>query len=340
MSATANLKTSYLGLELKNPVIAGASDLTANVDKIRAMEDAGAAAIVTKSLFEEQLQFEQFQMEDQANEVNYRHPMMTTVFPDGMDVGPDEHLMWVEKTKNAVSIPVIASLNAVTPEAWVDYAKALAGTGVDALEVNLYASPRGLERPGSDIESEQIAILGQIKEAVDIPISAKLSPFYANPLNVIAAMDRRGVDGFVLFNKLFQPDMNVEKETHIFPMNLSSEGDCRLALRYAGLLHGEISASICSSGGIFSGQDVVKVLLAGADCVQMVSALYRKGIEHIGAVLEELSQWMDGHSYESVSAFQGTLNRTNTPDPWAYTRAQYVKLLLRGNPLERTWPND
>jgi len=341
MSTTqTTLETTFIGLKLKNPVIAGASDLTANLDRIRKLEDNGAAAIVTKSLFEEQLQFEQMRMEDQENEVSNRHPMMTSVFPQGIEIGPEEHLMWVEKAKKAVDIPVVASLNAVSPEAWMDYAKALAETGVDALELNLYASPRGIDLSGSDIETEQISIVGQVSDMVDIPVCAKLSPFYSNPLNVIAAMDLRGADGFVLFNKLFQPEMNVDSEKHIFPLNLSTEGDCRLPLRYAGLLSGTLSAGICSSGGIFSGKDVAKMLLAGANCVQMVSALYRNGIEHLQSVLRELGEWMEKHSYNAIGDFKGKLNRENTPDPWAYTRAQYVKQLLRGNPLEKTWDNE
>lgn len=332
-----NLGASYLGLSLSNPVIVGACGLTSNLKSIEKIADAGAGAIVTKSLFEEHVQLESWKKEEQAREANYRHPMMPIVFPEGEGSTPFEHITWVRRVKEAVSIPVIASLNAVNKDTWVTYAKELAGTGVDALELNLYASPRDPRADAHAVEQEQLEILANVAEAVNIPISAKLSPFYSNPLNVIQAMDESGVDGFVLFNQLFQPDIDIEDEDLSFPFNLSTPGDHRLPLRYAGLLYGNLSASVCCSTGILSGEDVIRVLLAGADCVQMVSTLYRNGLGQIRKVLDDITAWMEKHGYDSLDDFRGTLSRKNTNDPWAYTRAQYVRLLLRRKPLDTVW---
>ena len=334
-----NLSTKYLGIDLKNPVIAGASKLTSELDSIKRLEDAGAAAVVTKSLFEEQIQLERLNLDDQARDADYRHPEMINVFVDEeIEAGPDAHLSWVKSVKDAVSIPVIGSLNAVHHDTWIEYAQKMAQTGVDALELNMYASPRDMETNGSAIEKEQLAILKEIKEKVSIPVSVKLSLFYSNPLNMIASADKTGVDGFVLFNRLFQPSINVDKEAHTFPFNLSTPNDNAVPLRFAGLLYGNVSGSICASTGIFHGKDVAKMLLAGASCVQVVSTLYKNQIGHVRTMLSELESWMEVKGYGSVSDFAGKLSKENSDDPWVYTRAQYASLLLRPNPFAPQQP--
>lgn len=329
----ADLQTKYLGLELKNPVIAGASHMTANVASIQKLEEQGAAAIVCKSLFEEQIQLERYKLEEALQEGTEAYAEMTSMFPALKDAGPEEHLMWIQKTKEAVSVPVIASLNAVNHETWLEYALKLEQTGADALELNFFAVPSDPERPGADVEMEQIQILKEIKEKISLPISVKLSQFYSNPLHFIHQLDSVGIDGVVVFNRLFQPDIDPEIEASSYPFNLSDTKDIRLPLRYAGLLYGNIKADICASSGVFESEDAVKLLLAGANCVQVVSTLYRNGIDQLGQIIDGLGKWMDGKGYSSLDDFVGKLSRKNSKDPWAYKRAQYIKTVLKSNPL-------
>jgi dihydroorotate dehydrogenase (fumarate) len=237
--------------------------------------------------------------------------------------------MWARKAKESVSIPVIASLNAVNRETWLTYAKELADTGVDALELNFYASPRSFEATSESIESEQIGIVEEVKRACSLPVSVKLSPFYTNPLRLIKEMDEAGADGFVLFNRLFQPDIDVASEKNVFPIGFSGASESGMALRYAGLLNGNVKASICSSTGISGAEDVLKMVLAGADCVQIVSALYRNGIDSIKSMLDGMAQWLDDRGHASLENIRGSMSRKRSKDPWIFTRAQYVKLLMQ-----------
>ena len=334
----ANLQASYMGIELKNPIIAGASELTRNIDSIKKLEEAGAAALVTKSLFEEQIQLERFKLEEEATMYNERHAQMTSLFPQMEHSGPEEHLMWVKKSKEAVGIPVIGSLNCVNHDTWLEYAKMMQDTGVDGLELNFYASPRDIATSGASVEDEQIAIAEAVVKAVSIPVGVKLSVFYSNPLNVVSRFDNAGVRGAVLFNRLFQPDIDIEKEKNALPFNLSSNIDSRLPLRFAGLLYGNIQADVCSSTGIFDGEDVVKMLLAGAQCVQVVSTLFINKMTHIQTMLKSLEAWMDGKGYSGLEDFRGKMSKKNSKDPWTYERAQYVKLLFEAENIIKTGP--
>ncbi|MBN2030112.1 dihydroorotate dehydrogenase-like protein [bacterium] len=329
----SDLTTNYMGIPLKNPIIAGASKLTSNLETIKKMEESGAGAVVTASLFEEQVQLERFKMDDEREKTSYRHPEMITVFPELEHAGPKEHLYWVQKTKESLSIPVIGSLNAVHKETWIEYAKRLEETGIDALELNFYASPKQFDRDAVSIEEEQIAILKQIQTEVKIPLSVKLSSFYTNPLHFISRLDQEGVKGFVLFNQLFQPDIDINREKNVFLLHLSRRADNRLPLRYAGLLSGNIRADICSNTGILAGEDIVKMILAGATCVQVVSTLYKNGVEQIGKMLNDLKAWMERKGYGSLDAFRGKMSKQYSKDPWVYTRAQYVKLLMNPKDL-------
>lgn len=330
----ADLQTTYMGLKLANPIIAGASRLTSKVDGIKKLADAGAGAVVLSSLFEEQIQLERARLEEDRTRWDEMYAEMTSMFPHIEHAGPEEHLALVRKAKEAAGVPIIASLNAITPETWVEYAQRLAEAGADALELNFYATPTDLSRPGREIEAEQVSIAQQVRRAVSVPISAKLSPFYANPLNVIARLDKAGVKGFVLFNRFFQPDIDIKKEANTFPLSLSHEGDYGLSLRYAGLLYGQIKADICASTGITTGEDVAKLLLAGAGCVQVVTTLYKNGADQLGKMKRALEAWMEGKGYATLADFRGKLARANQADPWAYERAQYVRTLLRPNPLD------
>lgn len=329
----AELKTKYMGIELKNPIIVGASNLVQDTQNLKKMEEAGAAAIVYKSLFEEQIQLESLHMEQDLGSFNDLDSERGSIFPEMEHAGPAEHLMNLKKAKQQVNIPIIASLNAVYEDTWLDYAVKMANTGVEALELNFYANAIDPSKSAKEVEQEQIKVLKEIKAAVSIPVSVKLSPYYSNTLNLVKQMDKVGVDGFVMFNRLFQPDIDIEKEEHQLPYNFSSSNDNRIALRYAGLLHGTIKGDICSNTGILTGEDAIKMLLAGADVVQIVSALYKKGISYVGKVLEEMQEWMERKGYNSVEDFRGKLSKEKLKNPFTYKRAQYVDILMHSDEI-------
>ncbi|HHS13536.1 MAG TPA: dihydroorotate dehydrogenase-like protein [bacterium] len=329
-----NMQTQYLGLTLRNPVIVGACRYTADMKSIKQIEEAGAGALVIKSLFEEQVRLESLKLNQDLHKYDDLHAEMVTLFPELKHAGPDEHLMWTRKAKEAVSVPVIASLNCVNREVWLEYAKQLAETGVDALELNFYHMPADFGQSGKEIEAEQSRLLKEIKRSVDIPVSVKLTPFYTNMLDFINELDETGVQGYVLFNRLFQPFIDVEKEEHVFPLYLSPSDASRLPLRYVGLLHGFTPADLCAATGIYTGEDVARMILAGADCVQVVSALYKNGIQAVQTIIGQFEAWMKKRGYTSIEEFKGKMSRKNIPDPWVYRRAQYVQMLMKGNPME------
>ena len=334
----ADLITKYLGLELKNPVILGASNLVTNIDNIKKAEHAGVSAVVYKSLFEEQIQLETAQLDDALDEYTERHAEMVSLFPNLKHAGPEEHLYNLRKAKESVTIPVIASINAIYKETWIEYSRLIEQTGVDAIELNFYAVPRDMNMDGRDINENQIEVLKAVRSKVKLPVSVKLSPFYANPLNIIGQLDKAGVDGFVLFNRLFQPDIDIEKEQHYTPYGISYPEDNRLSLRFAGLLFGTIKADICSNTGIFTGSDVIKMILAGADCVQVVSTVYKNKIEYIGTIIADIQKWMDKKGYKKITDFKGRLSNKNINDPFVYKRAQYIDLLLKSDEIFKKYP--
>ncbi len=334
----ANLSTTYMGIELKNPIILGASNLVNKPEVISQLEEAGIAAIVYKSLFEEQIQLESIQFEEELHEYENRNAEMTRLFPNIQHAGPKEHLFNVKTLKANSSVPVIGSLNAIYETTWVEYAKELEQTGVDALEINLYATPGYFEVEASAIEDKQVQAVKSIKKAVKIPVSVKLSPFYTNTLNFIKKLDEAGVDGYILFNRFFQPEIDIEEELFHYPWDLSNTNEHQLALRYAGLLHGNIDASICASRGISEAEDVIKLLLAGADVVQIVSAIYRDQPAVVKTMLSELSAWMDKKGYKTLEDFRGKLSRKNQKDPFSYQRAQYVDILMKSEEVFKKYP--
>lgn len=334
----ADLSTTYMGLKLKNPIILGASNLVNKPEVIEQVEEAGIAAIVYKSLFEEQIQLESLQFEEELHEYEERNAEMTKLFPNIEHAGPKEHLFNVKTLKEKVNVPVIASLNAIYETTWIEYAKELEKTGVDALEINLYATPGYFEINGSKIEDKQVQIVKAVKKSVKIPVSVKLSPFYSNTLNFIKKLDEAGADGYVLFNRFFQPDIDIEKELFYFPWELSQEKDYQLTLRYAGLLYGNLDASICASRGILNTEDIIKLLLAGADVAQVVSAIYNNQPTYVKTILSELSAWMDKKGYKTLDDFRGKLARKNLVDPFSYQRAQYVDILMKSEDVFKKYP--
>jgi dihydroorotate dehydrogenase (fumarate) len=327
----ADLSTSFAGVKLKNPIIAGASGLTAQLDSIKRLERAGVGAIVCKSLFEEQIELEELKFEADLHKNENLYAEMIDHFPHLEHGGTREHLFWVRKTKEAVSIPVFASLNAVRREIWLDWGLELAKCGVDGLEINLYSTPQPPDKTGTDIEYEQVDLVRELKQRIGLPLVVKLSPFYTNVLHFVSELDKAGADGFVLFNRLFQPDIDIDKEENVFPFAFSPRDDNRLPLRYTGLLFDRIKASLCASTGILQGEDVIKMILAGADAVQVVTTLYKNSTDQIGVMLRDMDAWLSRKNYDSLERIKGKMSyaRRQVRDQWVYKRTQYVKMLMQ-----------
>ena len=325
----AILTTQHMGVTLKNPLILGACNLSNNLDKLKEAEDAGVAAVVYRSLFEEQIQLEDNELSNQLEAYDERNAEMINLFPKIEHGGPKEHIYNVSEVVEALSIPVFASLNAVYKESWVEYAKLLEETGVAGLELNFFSVPRDFNKSGHDVIQQQIEFLKAVKATVKIPVSVKLSPFYTNVLKTIKDLDAAGADAFILFNRLFEPDIDVEAEKHVSPWNLSTHSDHRLAIRYLGLCYGNIDASLAANNGIYEGIDVVKMVLAGASAVEAVRTFYHNGVGYAREILQETEEWMDRKGYKSLDAFKGKLSSNAINDPFVYKRAQYIDLLLK-----------
>jgi len=328
-----NLTTNYMGIELKNPIIAGASSMSSDLSMLKKLEEAGAAAIVYKTLFEEQINLEGAQFDDQLEAMAGLHAEMTSLYPKLQFAGPEAHLVNLRKAKETLGIPVIASLNCLYDNTWIEYARLIEKTGVDGIELNFYFVPGDFEADGRSIEDVQLDLVKTVKSKITIPVSVKLSSFYSNPLNFISRLDKAGVNAVVIFNRMFEPEINVQDMKHIAPFYLSHEGDYRLALRYAGLLYGNTKAQVCGNTGIYQGKDVVKMLLAGADCVQVVSTLYKNKPEYIGTILSDIEAWMESKKFNSLSDFRGKLSKKELKDPFVYKRGQYIDLLLGSDEL-------
>ncbi|MGQ1784405.1 MULTISPECIES: dihydroorotate dehydrogenase-like protein [unclassified Saccharicrinis] len=332
-----DLKTTYMGIELKNPIIVGASNLVNNINMAKKLEEAGAAAIVFKSLFEEQIHLEAAELDEDLHEYDERNAEMTSLFPQIEHSGPKAHLMAVKDVVDAVSIPVFASLNCLYDVSWVEYAKYLEETGIAGLELNFYHTISENQKDSAKIEKEQLEVLTKVKKALKIPVSVKLSPYYSNALHVIRNFDEAKADAFVLFNRLFQPDIDTETEELKMPYNLSSKNDNRLALRYAGLLYGNVKGSICANNGIHDADDLISVLLAGADAAQIVSTIYKNGLVQVTTILEDLTVWMKNKGYEKIDDFKGKLSKNNLKEPYAYKRAQYVDYLMKSKEFTKQY---
>src|SRR5664279_3978239 len=326
----ADLKTQYMGLELKNPIIIGASNIVTDIENLKRIEKAGAAAVVYKSLFEEQVQLENLELYERKTEYADRNAEMITLYPVSISGTSDimDHLVALKKAKQSINIPVFASINAVLKETWVEYAKKIQETGVYGLELNFYSVPEKNGSEDYEIENDQVEILKAIKETVSIPVAVKLSSYHTNPLKHISDLENAGADAFVLFNRLFQPDIDIHTEEHHFPYSLSNSEDNRLPLRFSGLLYGTTKASICANTGIMNGSDVIKMLLAGADSVQIVSTVYLNQIEVITSMIKEIEKWMDSRGYTSIENFRGKLSKKNSENKLPYYRAQYMDFMM------------
>ena len=322
------LKTTYMGIELEAPIVVAASSISSFLDRIKLAEQAGAGLLVIRSLFEEQIQMEAFRLEDQLSVGADSFPEALTYFPEVEHGGAQEHLMWVEKTRQDVDLPLIASLNAVSPGSWIEYAKQLESTGVDGLELNVYAVATNPKQAGADIEKTLYEIVEAVKAEVKIPVAVKLSPFYTSVANVVKELDARGADAVVLFNRFLQPDIDLNSESLTQEMVYSSNEELKLPLRWVALLYGRVKADLALNTGVHSGLDAAKAFLAGAQIVQVASAFLKNGIPYLSTMLRELDGWMDAQDYAQLDDFRGKMSQKNVDDPFAFERAQYVNLLM------------
>lgn len=323
----ADLKTTYMGIAVETPILIAASSISSYIDRIKAAESAGAGALVIRSLFEEQILFDAMRMEEELAVGADAFPEALSYFPDLKHGEADEHLMWVEKTRAEVKLPLIASLNAISPGAWSKYAKQLENTGIDGLELNVYAVATNPSTSGSEVEEKLYETVEAVLNEVKIPVSIKLSPFYTSTVNVASELDRRGVKALVLFNRFLQPDIDPQSETLVNEMEYSAAREIKIPLRWIALLHGRIKADLALNTGVHSGLDTAKALLAGATVIQTASALLKNGIPFLSTMLRELESWMDERGYEKLQDFRGKMSQREIDDPFAFERAQYVKLL-------------
>ena len=326
-----DLTTQYLGMALPHPLVVGASPLSDDLDGVRRLEDAGAAAIVLRSLFEEQITREQMSEHFNLDSHGESSPEATSYFPSphAFALGPFQYLEHLRRAKEAAGIPVIASLNGSTPGGWIEYARLMAQAGADALELNLYRVATDAETTSADIERQAVETLREVKKAVAIPVAVKLSPFYTAFAHVARELDRAGADALVAFNRFYQPDIDAEDLTATRELHLSDSSELRLRLHWMAILSGRVRASLAVTGGVHTAIDVVKATMAGAHVTQMVSALLRHGPAHLGTVHAALEDWMQEHEWESLSKMRGNMSLRKVPDPDAYERANYM-LMLQG----------
>ncbi|MEO8501634.1 MAG: dihydroorotate dehydrogenase-like protein [Vicinamibacteria bacterium] len=323
-----NLSTRYLGLDLPHPLIPGASPLADNLDAVRRLEDSGAAAIVLRSLFEEQIVREQMAaMESETHEQSFAEAL--TFFPTSQAFvfGPDEYLEHLRRVKVAVNVPVIASLNGTTPGGWLDYAQLMEHAGADALELNLYRLGFDPNLSGQAVEREAVEVVREVANSVKIPLAVKLSPFYSSLAQFAAQLEQAGARGLVLFNRFYQPDIDPETLELNRSLHLSDARELPLRLRWLGALSGQTRGSLAVSGGIHHGRDAIKAIMAGAHAVQMVSALLQHGPEYLRTVRREMEEWMGDFEWTSLEAMRGNMSLRRCPDPTAYERANYAQML-------------
>jgi dihydroorotate dehydrogenase (fumarate) len=324
-----NLSTTYLGLKLAHPLMAGASPMVDDMGMVKRLEDAGVSAIVMHSLFEEQItREEQGTIMDMQLSSNSSAEAIS-FFPqaDEYRLGPEKYLEQLRRIKAAVSVPVIASLNGTTPSGWLRYGKLMQEAGADALELNVYHIPTDAKESAAEVEKRTLDIVRAVKAEVKIPVSVKLSPFFSALAHFAVELEAAGADGLVLFNRFFQPDINVEELTAEPSLQLSSPSDLLLRLRWLAVLHGRVKGSLGVTGGVHDGIGALKAIMAGADAVQMVSALLIHGPERLAQARTGLADWLEEHEYESLAQAKGSMSLVKSPNPQAFTRANYMRIL-------------
>lgn len=331
-----DLKTTYLGLNLKNPVIVSATPLSEEVANIRKMEEAGAAAVVLHSLFEEQIALESQELDQRLSETTGVFAEALSYFPDmsSYNLGPEGYLEQIRKAKAAVSIPVIASLNAVSSGAWIRYARSIEQAGADALELNIFTLQTDPAVTGGQIEEAYCELVREVAATVKIPVAVKLTPYFTAMANMARRLEQAGARGLVLFNRLYQPDFDLEALEVKHTLELSTPYEALLRLHWVAILYGRVNVDLAVTGGFHSGTDVIKAMMAGAKVVAVASAVLRNGIRHVAKILAEIEAWMQEHEYESVRQMQGSMSQRSVANPNAFLRSNYMKVLssyaLRG----------
>jgi len=324
----ADLSTTFMGVALTSPIVVGASALSKRIDNIKTAEDAGAGALVIYSLFQEQIELEAQEL-DEALAIGSDHfAESLTYFPKLEHAGPREHVMWVEKARKTVRFPIFGSLNATSVGNWIEYARELESAGCNGLELNLYAVETDPRKTAEEIESRSLEAISAVRSVVRIPVAVKLSPFYTSTAGFAHRAVEAGADALVLFNRFYQPMIDPDAEALKISLNYSTPEELRLPLRWIAILSGELKADLAASTGVHSGRDVIRQLLAGAKVAQTVSALYQNGIGHVATMNLEIADWMSAHGYASIGDFRGKLNQKHVSNPYAFERAQYIKLLL------------
>lgn len=326
---SADLHSRYLGLELKNPIVAAASPMTSSVDSLKRLADAGIAAVVLPSLFEEQIEHEDMATHNLMLSGTELSPEARSFFPEmqSYKTGSDNYLKLIGDAKKALSVPVIPSLNGYTPGGWTQMAKQLESAGADAIELNIYFLATGLDDSSSEIEKRYIDLVASVSSIVSIPVAVKVSPYFSAMANMAARLAEAGASGLVLFNRFVQPDILIE-ELEVAPhLVLSTSDELRLALRWIAILRGRVKASLAATGGAHTPEDVLKLLLAGADCVMVASSLLRMGPKHVASLVSSVEKWMTEREYKSVEQMKGSLSQQACPDPAAFERTNYMKAL-------------
>ena len=324
----ADLKTTYMGIPLANPIVVGACSLSKQVDTIKALEAAGTGGLVIKSLFEEQIQVDEDDFDRSLSAHGNADPEAQSFFPQLRHGGPKEHVFWVREVRKAVKLPIFASLNCVNSGTWIEYAKQLADTGVNGLELNFYSPALSPEIRSGDIEKKEVDVVAQIRAVVKLPIAVKLHPYYTSMMNIAANFENAGANALVLFNRLFEPDIDVDTIAKRAAIHPTTSSDSLLALRWIGLLSKRTKMNLVGSTGVNTGKDVARLLLAGANSVQTVGAVLREPGAAIKRMLAELEAWMSEHKFADLAAFRGKLAGSKDSDPWSYERGQYIKAIV------------
>jgi dihydroorotate dehydrogenase (fumarate) len=326
---TLDLTTTYLGLQLKNPLVASASPLSKRLHLARRLEDAGAAAIVMYSLFEEQINHESFELDHYLNRGTNTFAESLSYFPDldYYNLGPEPYLEHLQRVKQAVQIPVIGSLNGISSGGWIDYAQRIEQAGADALELNIYYVPTDLDLTSTELEDEYVKLVKDIRATIKIPIALKLSPYFTAFPNVAKRFVEAGANGLVLFNRFYQPDFDLETLEVVPNLQLSTSYEMRLPLRWIAILYGRIQADFALTSGIHTASDVLKAMMAGAKVAMMTSALLENGTDRITQILQDLQLWMEEHEYSSVTQMRGSMSQRSVNEPAAFERANYMKAL-------------
>ena len=321
-------KVTYAGFELPNPLVAGASPITHDVDTARRLEDAGASALVMHSLFEEQLEADAMTAHYQTEAVAESHAEATSYFPDsGYRLGVEEYLERLRRLKEAVSLPVFASLNGASPGGWTGYARDLESAGADALELNLYDVPSRPEESAAEVEARYLETVKAVVETASIPVAVKLSPFLSAPVNLATRLAAAGARAIVVFNRFYQPDIDIEALEVVPALRLSTSDELRLRLRWVAAMFEPVEASLAVTGGVHTAPDAIKALMAGASAVQMTSAILERGPGAVTEVLEGMRTWLTEHEYASVGQMVGSMSLARCPDPEHFERANYMKVL-------------